>query len=60
MLNKILKSLGYEKVVHCKDCSLGEAKEPGMVWCPFVIGSWVNNDFHCGAGVKEVQGKQCR
>lgn len=39
-----------ESIVHCKDCKYHEDEELGMVWCPFFIGSWVENDFYCANG----------
>ena len=39
-----------EPIVRCKDCKYHEDEEIGMVWCPYFIGSWVKNDFHCAIG----------
>ena len=38
------------EVVRCKDCKWHEAEEPGSVWCPYVIGSWVKSDGYCFLG----------
>ena len=37
-------------VVRCKDCKHHEDEEPGMVYCPIIVGGWVHNDFFCGDG----------
>lgn len=37
-------------VVRCEDCIHHTDEEPGMVYCPAVIGGWVSNDFFCGDG----------
>lgn len=42
-------------IVHCKDCKYHEDEELGMVWCPFFIGSWVENDFHCAIGEEKKE-----
>lgn len=42
-------------VVRCKDCIHHEDEEPGMVYCPVVIGGWVNNDFFCGDGERREE-----
>lgn len=43
----------YVKVVRCKECKHHKDEEPGMVYCPKVIGSWVlNNDF-CSWGERK-------
>lgn len=37
-------------VVRCKDCRYREHEEPGMVWCPNVIGSWIEENGYCSRG----------
>lgn len=37
-------------VVRCKDCRFHERHEPGMVWCPNVIGSWIEENGYCSMG----------
>lgn len=44
-------------VVRCKDCIHHTDEEPGMVYCPAVIGGWVSNDFFCGDGEREENGE---
>ena len=34
--------------IHCIDCKHHEDEEPGMVYCPNIVGGWVNNNFYCG------------
>lgn len=37
-------------VVRCKECRFHEHEEPGMVWCPNVVGSWIDEDGYCSRG----------
>lgn len=46
-----------EVVVRCKDCYRHEDEEPGMVWCPYVVGSWVPNNWYCAAGKRKGVGE---
>ena len=39
-------------VVRCKDCIHHEYEIPGMVYCPHIVGSWVEDMFFCGNGAK--------
>lgn len=41
-------------VVRCEDCKHHEDEQPGMVWCPYNIGSWVENDFFCAYGERRT------
>ena len=43
------------EVVRCKDCCHHEDEEPGMVYCPHIVGSWVENDFFCGYGERKTE-----
>lgn len=43
-------ALMSEPIVHCEDCKYHEDEELGMVWCPYIVGSWVENDFYCANG----------
>lgn len=38
------------KVVRCKDCKHKEREQPGMVYCPMMVGSWVDDDHFCKWG----------
>lgn len=44
-------------VVRCEDCKHHEDEQPGMVWCPYNIGSWVENDFFCAYGERRTDEK---
>lgn len=37
-------------VVRCRDCQYYEQEQPGMVYCPAVVGGWVDNDWFCAGG----------
>lgn len=37
-------------VVRCKDCKHAEFSEPGMTYCPGIVGSWVDDDWFCADG----------
>lgn len=56
---QILEELGETPVVdavpvvRCKDCYRHEDEEPGMVWCPYVVGSWVPNNWYCADGKRK-------
>ena len=41
------------EVVRCKDCKFHTDEEPGMVYCPAVLGNWVNDDWFCKDGERE-------
>lgn len=45
------------KVVRCKDCSHHEDEQPGMVYCPHLVGGWVSNDFFCKDGERRDDGE---
>lgn len=38
------------EIIRCKDCKHHEDEEPGMVYCPIIVGGWVRNDFFCADG----------
>ena len=38
------------EVVRCKDCRWREQEQPGMVYCPNVMGNWVEDDWFCADG----------
>lgn len=38
------------EVVRCKDCKYKEIEQPGMVYCPMMVGSWVADDHFCKWG----------
>lgn len=32
----------------CKDCKYHKEEIVGMVYCPNIVGGWVDNNFYCG------------
>ena len=43
------------EVVRCEDCIHHIDEEPGMVYCPAVIGGWVGNEFYCADGERRTE-----
>ena len=41
------------EVVRCKDCKFHTDEEPGMVYCPGILGNWVNENWYCADGERE-------
>ena len=39
-----------DEVVRCKNCKHKEREQPGMVYCPMMVGSWVADDHFCKWG----------
>ena len=39
-------------VLRCKDCRFHENEEIGMVYCPAVVGGWVEDNWFCKGGEK--------
>ena len=37
-------------VIRCKDCKYHEDEEPGMVYCPNLVGGWVGENWFCADG----------
>lgn len=48
-----LPTVNAIEAVRCIDCKHHEDEEPGMVYCPHIIGGWVTNDFFCAAGERK-------
>ncbi len=42
------------RVVRCSECKHHEDEEPGMVYCPNIVGSWIEDDFYCAYGERKV------
>ena len=42
-----------EEVVRCKDCRFHENEQIGMVYCPAVVGGWVEDNWFCKGGERE-------
>ena len=47
----------YVQVVHCKDCRKHTDEEPGMVYCPFIVGGWCDDDWFCKSGERREVNK---
>lgn len=43
------------ELVRCKDCKHHEDEEPGMVYCPNIVGGWVREDFYCADGERREE-----
>ena len=41
------------EAVRCKDCKFHTDEEPGMVYCPGILGNWVNDDWYCADGERK-------
>ena len=52
---QILKPLRdmIREIVRCKDCVNAQYRELGMVYCPRMIGSWVEDDWFCADGKRK-------
>lgn len=50
--NNVIASLP-EAIVRCKDCRFHEDEEIGMVYCPTVVGGWVEDNWFCKGGERE-------
>ena len=46
---------GYQELVRCRECKHHEYEEPGMVYCPKIVGAWVGENWFCADGEREVQ-----
>lgn len=44
--------------VRCKECAYHEDEEPGMVYCPQILGVWVPNEFFCGEGKRRTNANE--
>ena len=47
---RYMKSAEVVEVVRCKDCRFHDHEQPGMVYCPAVVGGWVDEDWFCKDG----------
>lgn len=45
-----LHAIDAVPVVRCKDCRFHEHEEPGMAWCPNVVGAWMTEEGYCSMG----------
>ena len=42
------------EIVRCKECRFHENEQPGMVYCPAVVGGWVEDDWFCKGGERGI------
>lgn len=40
------------KVVRCRECKYREDEQPSMVYCPCMVGGWVDENWFCAGGVR--------
>ena len=52
---RYMKSAEVVEVVRCKDCRFHEQEQPGMVYCPAVVGGWVDEDWFCKDGKRRSE-----
>ena len=43
------------EVVRCKDCKWATDDEPGMVYCPNIVGGWCSEDWFCKSGERREE-----
>jgi hypothetical protein len=43
------------EIVRCRECKHHEDEEPGMVYCPKIVGSWVSENWFCADGERKVR-----
>ena len=64
MAEYIVRETGYPgqikqeivgELVRCKDCIHKEYEQPGMVYCPMMVGSWVEDDHFCKWGERREE-----
>ena len=41
------------EVVRCRECKYHEEEGIGMVYCPNMIGGWVENEWFCATGKRK-------
>lgn len=42
--------LNATELVKCQNCRWHEQEQPGMVYCPYIVGNWVEDDWYCKGG----------
>ena len=52
---RYMKSTKVVEVVRCKDCRFHEQEQPGMVYCPAVVGGWIDEDWFCKDGKRRSE-----
>ena len=48
--NGVTVNIESSDLVTCVECIHKEETQPGMIYCPYIIGKWVPNEFFCGHG----------
>ena len=43
------------EIVRCGECKHHEYEEPGMVYCPKIVGAWVSENWYCADGERGAQ-----
>ena len=53
--NILLERSTYDvaEIVRCRDCRFHEDEQIGMVYCPAVVGGWVEDNWFCKGGEQE-------
>lgn len=54
-LVEMRQKVTIRRLVRCGECKHHEDEEPGMVYCPKIVGSWVSENWFCADGEREVQ-----
>lgn len=49
----ILPAADVVKVVRCRECKHRKDEQPSMVYCPCMVGGWVDENWFCAGGEKE-------
>lgn len=52
---EVRQGISVKEIVHCKDCIHNRGTQPGMVFCPQIVGSWVEEDFFCADGERRKE-----
>ena len=55
-INRLIRlpSADVVEVVRCKDCRFHEDEQAGMVYCPEIVGGWVEDDWFCKGGERRT------
>lgn len=51
---EIRRTVKIKPLVRCKECKHHEDEEPGMVFCPKIVGSWVSENWFCADGERRT------
>lgn len=46
---------GVVPVVRCRECRHHTDEEPGMVYCPLMLGGWRENGWYCADGERREE-----